>query len=332
MRKCVALFIAAVICLCSSFAGAVAFADTTWETIPEVIELERINYAYLRVKGMNRIVGDYSVWTTDKMDSKIRSFNSVLDNMDHHIPVFLYYVESSRSHPMQEVFSPESELYLYLKEHLHADGYDHLKYSTFKEYCDYFYSTDHHWNYRGSYQGYVDIVHMLKGPDEPVLEPVDAVTFPLIYNGSYSEKTNTMLSKEPFTVYRFDKLPNYTAFVKGKKIHYDRMKQYFAGKYGKGKLESHYSRFYGGSYGKLLFRGESSGKGRLLVFEDSMSNAIKALLIAHYDEILFIDTRYYENEQGKKCSMKDILSSFPADQILILTCNTLFTDKHLVYP
>ena len=49
------------------------------------------------------------------------------------------------------------------------DAYDHLKYRTFEQFCDYFYSTDHHWNHRGSYQGYVDIVHMLLGEEEEIL-------------------------------------------------------------------------------------------------------------------------------------------------------------------
>ena len=332
MRKCLSFLLAAVLSLGTLCSAAVYVAAEELEVTPEEISLERINYAYLRVKGMNRIVCDYTAWKTDKMDQKIQSFNEALDGLQPHIPVYFYYVESSRSHPMKKEFPEESELYLYLKKQLHTDMSDHLKYSTFEEFCSYFYSTDHHWNYRGSYQGYVDIVHMLKGPEETVLVPAETVEFPVIYNGSFSEKTKTLLSDDLFTVYRFDGIPNYTAYVKGKKINYDRMKQYFAGKYGTGKLEPHYARFYGGGYGELLLKGESVGKGRLLVFEDSMSNAIKALLINHYDEILFVDTRYYEKEQGKPCSISDILKYFPADQILILTCNTLFTDEHLLYP
>ena len=337
MKRFLAFLLSIVMFMSFVEVGAAA-ADTEdwWETIPEKVSLIKINNSYYRVKGMSRIVCNYKTWVakTEKMDKTVRYFNKVLDALDPHIPVYFYYVESSRSHPIKDEFPEDSDLYLHFKELLHCDASDHLKYTTFEEYCHYFYSTDHHWNYRGSYQGYLDVVRMLKGPDEPVLEPSETVVFPVIYNGSFSSRTQNYISKEKFTVYRFDQMPEYTAYAKGKKITYDRMKQYFNGKYGKAQQEPHYARFYGGDYGELLFKSKSEdgGKGNLLVFSDSMCNAIKALLIGHYDQILFIDLRYYEKEKGEHCSMQDVLSRFPADQILILTCNTAFSDTHRLYP
>ncbi len=332
LRRCLSFFVAVILCFSASWTASASAEEERWEVIPEKIKLVRVTDALFQVQGMNRFVCDYAVWDTAKMDRKIQNFNKVLGSLEPHIPTYFYYVESSRSHPMQETFPEESDLYRYLKEQLTCDACDHLKFSTFETYCDYFYSTDHHWNYRGSYQGYTDIIRMLKGPEEPLLQPAETVVFPVIFNGSFSANTKTLLSREPFTVYRFDPKPAYTAYAKGRKITYDRMEQYFAGQFGKKDREPHYGRFYGGEYGKLVFKSGSHGKGNLLVFEDSMANAVKALMIGHYDQIMFVDLRYYEKETGKRCSMKDILEEFPADQILILTCNTAFTDKHLLYP
>ena len=56
---------------------------------------------------------------------------------------------------------------------------DYLRIGSLEEYGRYFYTTDHHWNYRGSYAGYCQIVRMLLGEDEPVIEPAETVTFPV---------------------------------------------------------------------------------------------------------------------------------------------------------
>ena len=96
------------------------------------------------------------------MKKLVDGFNAAIDALpEDKPPIYLYLAESSRSHPIAPEFDEESPGYLYLKENLHADVFDHLKYSTYEQFCDYFYTTDHHWNYKGSYQAYKDIVRML---------------------------------------------------------------------------------------------------------------------------------------------------------------------------
>ncbi len=331
-------FVVLLICLICIVAASMAESDydpENWEQIPEKLELiplESSAYRIYQVKGMNRLVESHLVWQDAVKDSIIENLSEVLNSTDPHIPVYFYYVESSRSHPMEKTFHADSELYLHLKELFHADGFDHLKYTTFEQFCKYFFSTDHHWNYRGAYQGYKDIVRMLKGKKEKVLKPAETVVFPVVFNGTYSKYTKKNLSRERFTVYRFDSMPKYTAYAKGKRISYDRMKQYFKGKYNKKEGTSHYSLFYGGDYGKILFKSESKGKGNLLVFNDSVANAVKTLLIGHYDQILFIDLRHYEEETGSPCSFKELISEFHPDQILVLTCNSLLINKTKINP
>lgn len=38
---------------------------------------------------------------------------------------------------------------------------ERLKINSFNDYSQLFYTTDHHWNYLGSYNGYLDIVNLL---------------------------------------------------------------------------------------------------------------------------------------------------------------------------
>lgn len=302
------------------------------ENIPSQVKLLPLSDGIYQVEGMRRLVESTEGYAPRRMAERVQAFNEALDRVDRHIPTYVYYVENSRSHSLKTEFPEESPQYVYLKENLHADGFDHLKYATFREYCDYFYTTDHHWNYRGSYQGYVDIVRMLKGPDEPVLTPSDVLTLPVYYNGAYCRRAKPGFSREYFTVYRFDPLPAYTAWVKGRQRAYDRMEAYWSGAYSTASMANHYGLYYGGDSGKLVMEGESEGKGTLLLFGDSMSNAVKTLLIHHYDRIVCVDLRNFLNDEGKYCSLRELLREYPVDQILFLGNTPLFMTGDLIKP
>lgn len=296
------------------------------EEIPEELMLIPASETVFQVRGMRRLVNLSSQYSPESMDERIDNFNEVLDALDPHIPVYLYFAENSRSHPVEKEFSVDSELYLHLKERLHTDGADHLKYSSFREYCNLYYSTDHHWNYRGSYQAYVDIVRMLKGGKEEVLEPVAVEVFPVYFNGLYSKELKLEFSREYFAIYRFDPFPQYTALVNGKKKVYDHIGSYLKNMINNSPLYNHYAACYGGDFGKIVFQGEQSGKGNLLLIGDSLSNPVKTLLIHHYDNIIYVDLRHYEQDMGKPFSMSELLAEYPIDQILLLGNVTLFIE------
>ncbi|MCR4620832.1 MAG: hypothetical protein K5663_01985 [Clostridiales bacterium] len=298
------------------------------ENIPKKIEVVPYAEEVFRVKGMYRLVDDCSNYPVEKMDVRIQNFNSVLDGMDPHIPTYVYFVENSRSHPLELTFPEESDAYIHLKENLHADVFDHLKYTTFEQFCQYFYTTDHHWNYLGAYQGYVDIVRMLKGEEEELLVPKELVTLPALYDGAYSRKNQKAFSKEYFALYRYNRYPEYTSYVNNKKKAYDHIKNYLSGRINKEPLVNHYATCYGGDNGLILFKNNHpSGKGTLLILGDSMSNAVKTLLIEHYDTIVYVDLRHYSGTRGvgKPFSMRDITSKYHIDQILFLSNMTMYT-------
>lgn len=302
------------------------------EEIPEELTLIPASESVFQVRGMRRLVNLSSQYSPELMDERIDNFNEVLDALTPHIPVYLYFAENSRTHPIQQQFSVDSEAYLYLKERLHTDGADHIKYGSFREFCNLFYATDHHWNYRGSYQAYVDIVRMLKGGREEVLEPAAVEVFPVYFNGFYSKELKLEFSREYFAIYRFDPFPKYTALVNGKKKVYDHFSNYLQNKFNNSPMYNHYAACYGGDYGMIVFQGEQTGKGTLLLIGDSLSNAVKTLLIHHYDRIVYVDLRHYEEDMGKPCSMSELMAEYPIDQILLLGNINLFTEGTLLQP
>lgn len=295
------------------------------EEIPPELTLTQVAERVYQVDGMNRLVSNCADYPVEEMAAKVANFNEVLDGMKTHLPTYLYFVENSRSHPVAPVFAEDSAAYTYLKEHLHVDVYDHLKYTTFAEYCRYYYTTDHHWNYRGSYQGYTDIIHMIKGADAPVLTPKSIIVTEALYNGSYCRDSGLTLSQEPFAFYRFMPFPQFTAYVEGKKHGYGRVWDYMSGKVNTKPLVNHYGTFYGGDFGLIVLEGAKKNKGNLLLISDSVGNAIKPLLSQHFNRIVSVDLRHYEEATKKPFSMREIVNKYRITDILFLGNVSLFT-------
>ena len=79
---------------------------------------------------------------------------------------------------------------------------------------------------------------------------------------------------------------------------------------------------------------QPEGKGTLLIFGNSLSNAVKTMLIHHYDRIVYVDLRHYNTSRGmgKPFSMHELLEEYPVDQILLLGDVNLFMDGELMNP
>ena len=180
--------LALLLCLLTAFSAAAE------EEAP--LKKRRTESGLFYVKADHRYFNNAGHFGVSRIKSGVRLLNAAIDALEPHIPVSLYLAESSRSHLIERTFPEDSEVYRYLLEHLHADQADHLKYTTYRQFCEYFYATDHHWNYRGSYQAYADIVYMLFGEDEPYLTPDEKVTLPVKFQGSFAKQERNPVSEE----------------------------------------------------------------------------------------------------------------------------------------
>ena len=237
------------------------------------------------------------------------------------VQVFLYFIQNSRSVDFDR---PEEGTALYDKV---CACFPTAKCAafTFTDYEDYkqwFYQTDHHWNNRGSYRGYREIVELL-GKGEPV-EAGEEIEFPFVFNGSYARKTNQLCADESFRVYRFE-LPDYTVTLNGKRGKYGRMDAYLKGRYEEEPLTNHYSNCYGGEYGEIVYDFGTEGRGTLLIIANSYSNPINALIASHYDRTMVVDPRYWEQWTGEPFDPAACAERAGADTVLLLGDIQLFT-------
>ncbi len=227
----------------------------------------------------------------------------------------LYWIDNSRSFSFD---NPDADPILREAVFSLFPGADRASFTFdgYEEFCRLFYQTDHHWNHRGSYRGYSEILRLLKPEEDPV--PIaEEITFPLVFNGSYARQTSRRCADEFFCIYRFD-LPKAAVTMNGRRGTYGRMDAYIKGRYSGEPLTNHYSACYGGEYGEIVYETGNSGKGALLIIASSYSNPINGLLASHFDRTYVIDPRYYAQWAGTEFDPESYVTEHDITDLLLL--------------
>ncbi len=247
-----------------------------------------------------------------KIDEMAESYQKHFEDIDS----YFYFVNISKSIDFNKVDETENEFLTYIKQAFSDFQCDGLKIDSYEQYMDYFYETDHHWNYKGSYQGYKDIINLML-PEENVLEPIETKTFDTYYYGSNARTTAVYTNKEEFTVYDF-KIPKHTIYVNGKLSGYGNRDMYFNNGYSTEKGYNHYGAFYGGDFAEVSFDFKQPEKENLLVIAPSYSNAINKLLASHFNKTYYIDLRHYQNTYEKAFNPEEFCKKNKIDKFLFL--------------
>ena len=245
------------------------------------------------------------------------------------VKTYVYLANSSRTVDVVRDVSAVPPVYEAIRKSFTRSVTDYLHIDSQEQYARYFYTTDHHWNYEGSYAAYCQMIGMMLGEEEPVLRPLEKVTFPVKFNGSINQQSGKKDSQEDFTVYRFD-FPEMKVEINGSpRASYGNQETYLAGKYSRMPLANHYANFYGGDIGQLHLETDRTDRGNLLVFSNSFSNAVAMLLASHFHHTWFIDLRYYEGNMKKPFSLIDALKEWDTDRILILGDGFYFSHSNV---
>ena len=236
-----------------------------YPTKNQLINVKKLSDQYEKVKVKNKYL--YLV-NSDSSIAFNHIDNAIFDEVNKHFPSFK-------------------------KSYLKIDSYD-----TFKKY---FYHNDHHWNYKGSYKGYTDILKMMSTKKEELkpLVPTEEITFPNIsFYGSKNFTRGIRLYDEKLTVYNFD-YPKYDVTVndldKNRIMHgYGEFRYYLANRNIK-KNKVMYGNYYGWDFAEITFDFHKPNKQNLLIIGESDTNAINLLLACHFNKTHVIDLRHYPN-------------------------------------
>jgi hypothetical protein len=163
--------------------------------------------------------------------------------------------------------------------------YDSFDINTIDDYKNYFYGSDHHWNNRGSYQGYVDIMNLM-GNQKDIIEPVAENCFDdLQFYGTFSSQIGYVTPGCQFCVYKFD-LPNYTIEDLDDEMKVQDTNTFFESN-PQQSYDYYYTEAYNMGFGYTHIHSDNNG-GNLLIIGDSYTRPIMPLFTTTYSDIYVI--------------------------------------------
>lgn len=231
----------------------------------------------------------------------------------------LYYIE--RDKDIRFETGEKLGVYEYLCENLPLppERTSRFEINTLSEFRSRFYSTDHHWNWEGSYLGYQQVAKLL-GVEAPLAPTGEPVLLSSNFSGSKVQLLGSEnLFAEPFYAYPFPAV-DMTVTVNGESSAYDQPEEFFAGN----ASYLTYGSFYGSDYAEVIF---DTGEGEnLLILGESYDNAIVKLLAGHFGRTHSVDLRHYETTMGKTFRLAQYLKDNDIDRVLLIGCNVFFTD------
>ncbi len=259
---------------------------------------------------------DYAKPYLEKNISNINNIKKDLKDKNF----FLYYIE--KDFDINFLNGEKQLFYNYISKLIDSSiKSDRLKINSFNDYSQLFYTTDHHWNYLGSYNGYLDIVNLLNLNN--IIVPKETICFNNQFIGSKSSTLgSTMIYNEKLCGYIFD-LPSHSIYVNNKLVN-----QYKKSiKDIQNSAIVKYADFYGYDYGLLEFNFNNPERDNLLIIGISFDNPIDELLASHFNKTYKVDLRNYEKDIGEKFNIIDFTEKNDINNILIIGDLGFFLDE-----
>lgn len=263
--------------------------------------------------------------TIEDMRDNIKNINELIEKYPS-LNFYAYYIEKDTDINFETKEKLTASDYLIGNLKLDESSMDVFSINSFEEYKNYFYITDHHWNNKGSYRAYRDLVSMLELGSP--LEVNSEYIFENTLSGSKALETGTTDYRvENFYVNLYS-FPPIEITINGNSVP----------TYGNGtELINNpperfsYGDYYGGDNGETIFNTDNILGKSILVIGDSYDNALLTPLSTHYYKTYSIDLRYYEIENNKVLNFDSYVRDNYIDTVLFIGNIDFFTlDDFLV--
>ena len=259
---------------------------------------------------------------TPKLDMVLDKYDKLV--CESSAEFFQYYIESD--HDIDFETEEKSGVYEYImaRSPIPKENIGRLEISNFDEYSSGYYATDIHWNYRGSYDGYRDILHLI-GCEDAALEPQEEVVFPKMWRGAKAKDIGNELIFESFSAYRFD-FPDMEFFIDGEQADdYGIQEACFENP----ETNVAYMSFYGGSSSEAIIDTGRKDMENLLIIGDSFAHAIFKLTASHFNRTYLIDPRRNDISVGE---LTDYIRDNEIDKVLFLNYYITLADERFIIP
>ena len=247
---------------------------------------------------------------------------SVLSSLNDYVDTYYYAINRAYTINFEKdemTFNIED----FLKENLTGDyKIKSLNNFSYENYTKYFYKTDHHWNYKGSYKGYKEI-HDLLELDDDYLEPSGILESKYKFFGSHAKLSKMFVHGDDFKYYSFD-YKEHATYLNGEIGLYTNTNRKIKEKYS-----NFYQVIYGGDGYDLLYNFDEPEKDNLLIIATSFSNPINEMIASHFNKTYVIDLRTMRNGNDSPVNLKEYVRWHDIDKVLVIVSTDVMDNAQL---
>lgn len=259
----------------------------------------------------------------DGLNKKIKNYNELMSKYKD-INFYAYFIEKDTDINFET--NEKTNAYEYVKDKLFVKSIAKFEINNINEFRNYFYKTDHHWNHKGSYKGYTEVLNLLGITDYKKYEA--EVCLGNDFSGS--KATSSIFKKvitEPFNVYKFD-FENLDITVNGEKKDYGLQSEFLL---NPATAAISYGSFYGWDAGEIIFKNNSSqSKDNILIIGDSFDNAILKLLAEKFNTTISIDLRNYKYYMKKDFDFEFYKKKYNINKVLFIGNLDFYTSDEFI--
>ncbi|MBQ8217767.1 MAG: hypothetical protein IJZ91_07415 [Oscillospiraceae bacterium] len=204
------------------------------------------------------------------------------------VQFYFYYVNNDTDINFQT--GEKSGKYEFFQEILNipADNFACYPVDNFEQYRENFYYSDHHWNHKGSYKAYIQILELLGAKGEPIV-PKGELSIPGILRGSKGRAIGSNTYYDKISIYEFE-YPSIDVLFDGMPLpDYGDV----AGVFSRNQPVVSYADIYGYDTGYMSLATNQPDRENILIVGDSYDNAILKLLANHFNQVHSVDTRCF---------------------------------------
>ena len=267
--------------------------------------------------------------TNEDLDKRSKELIQFYNNLSKNVDSEFYVYLPSR-YEFQESLNKELEyrnMYKYVEKFMNnVEGITIKKLTIDSEaqYHDYYFGSDHHWNMKGAYAGYKEIMDMLGVKDYTEADEIFRVN-KIKYRGSLSKSIKDLNVYD----YLYDvnvNLKEHTILVNDEEA---------SNKYKPRSIETlnkndspfydYYVGYYYGLYGKVVYDFNQVDKENVLIISDSFSWEIDHLIASNFNKTHVINLMYDEFKDNG-LNIKKYVEENDIDKVLFLqeTHTTIF--------
>ena len=302
-------------------------ADVTENGEDSIATIQDPSIFYWTLPDSNRqVLAGHLMYATRFLDGEREKLDVRIDSINEtaaahpELAFYLYYVEKETD--ANFVTGETSGIFAYLRNSVTAipeENKKRFRITGFDDFDEQFYRTDHHWNYKGSYLAYTQILSWLLPEEKPLVPAAECELGS--FAGSKTANSSAPGYIDTFRAYEFD-FPAMTVTINGEVVSdYGSQAESIAKVRETGQPLDYvsYGTFYGDDSGEIVFHNESCKNGSILIFGESYDNALLKLLASHFTDLYSIDLRNYEAQIGYAFSLQQYLNAHPdIDRVLLI--------------